>query len=356
MQSYLEGLSGAYGAVGLYGAVQRFLVGVVPLAASASFLTDAPFGRFLSKDAWKVKGQSWRVNGRFGWLFMEIVSPLSLLYFLSVPPTTTPFSFPAPSFSRIYTTLSSLPPARLVLVAAYLVHYANRSILSELRNPGRAPMHIIIPFLSAVYNACNGGTIGMYLGGGAAGMKSSNFGLKSDAWARPLFAAGLALWLAGFASNAWHDNVFFRIKREKRAEREEKAKKAAKVDGQSKPRAPSFSDPKDRYAIPQGGLYRFISHPSYISEWIEWTGFWLSTLALASPPFPPSQSSPSLLSFPSPIRPLQQWYLQPPVLFVALEVAAMLPRARSGHAWYKETFGKEWEKKGAKWIVLLGVY
>lgn len=306
-----------------------------------TFDADAPFGRFFGN-----KSSAWTVNGRAGWLLMEIVSPLSFLYFLSTPASTSPFTFPAPSFTRVISTLSALPAARLILVAFFVVHYFNRSILSELRNPGgRSRMHLIIPFLGIVWNLANGGSNGFWIGGGGRGLDSSNFGLQDGSSSILLFIVGATMWLAGFASNVCHDNVLFRIKREKliEAKKQKNKGKFASID------------PKDRYAIPQGGLYAILSHPSYTSEWLEWIGFSLCTFALAPAAFPPSPSSTLLTKLPAILRPLEAWYVQPAPLFVIQEVAAMLPRALSGHEWYRETFGKEWEEKGARWAVLPGL-
>ncbi|GAA5899100.1 hypothetical protein JCM6882_004617 [Rhodosporidiobolus microsporus] len=337
-----DGLKGRYGSVGLYGAVQRIFAAFGLLAGPGSLLTDAPFGRFIGGKGWIGP----TVNGTVGWILMELCSPLSFLYFLSTPPSTSPFTFSAPSITRITSIFRSLPPARAFLAVLFLVHYSNRAVVGELRNPGRGRMHIVIPILSALFNLANGGTLGMYLAGGAAGKSVSNFGLKENSTSTVLFGVGVALWAVGFASNIYHDNVLFRLKEEKRLEREEK----------KDPKATTEPSPQSRYAIPQGGLYRFISHPSYTSEWVEWAGFTLATLALAPSPFPPLSSSLSLARLPSTLRPFQAWYLQPPAMFVLEEIAAMLPRARSGHRWYQKTFGQEWEEKGAKWVVIPGVY
>ncbi|GAA5975072.1 hypothetical protein JCM11641_000020 [Rhodosporidiobolus odoratus] len=345
MMSYfsllLQGLAGHYGTIGLYSAVQRIFVAFGVFAFPGSLLIDAPFGRFLNSNRWTV-------NGRYGWLLMELISPLSFLYFLSTPPSTSPFSFPALSLTRIATALRALPPSRALLATFYLVHYFNRSILAELRNPGRSRMHLIIPTLSALFNVINGGTIGMYIGGGtpfsAPGSLSKNYGLEPGLTPRLLFGLGALLWFAGWASNIHHDNILFRLK----------ATKQAELRSSKGPSPPSSGS--SRYAIPHGGLYRLLSHPSYTSEWVEWIGFTLCTLSLSPGSFPPPASSPLLSKLPAGLRPLQDWWLQPPALFVLEEVAAMLPRARSGHRWYKKTFGKEWEQKGARWVVVPGVY
>ncbi|GAA5836221.1 hypothetical protein JCM11251_007398 [Rhodosporidiobolus azoricus] len=335
------GLKGQYGSIGTYGAVQRIFATLGLLAGPGSLLTDAPFGRFIGGKGWIGP----TVDGRLGWMLMEICSPLTFLYCLTVPPSTSPFAFPAPSIEGIISAFRSLPLARAILASLFLIHYANRSIVSELRNPGRGRMHIIIPVLSALFNVMNGGTMGMYISGGTAGKAVYDHGLKQDSSSSFLFVVGLAIMAAGFASNVYHDGILFRLKGEKRREREEKEEAGDKA-----------KSPSDRYAIPQGGLYRYISHPSYISEWIEWSGFTLATLVLAPSPFPPSAfSSPSVMRLPAVLRPFIAWHLQPPALFVLWEIAAMLPRARSGHVWYRKTFGKEWEEKGAKWVVLPGL-
>ncbi|BGP21271.1 3-oxo-5-alpha-steroid 4-dehydrogenase 1 [Rhodotorula toruloides] len=339
----VEGLQGQYGTVGLYAAVQRLFVGFGFVGGPGSCLVDAPFGKF---GTWK----RFAVHGDIGWMLMEIVSPVAFLYGLSLPLNTSSSSFLSFSPFRIASAFRALPFARQVLAGCYLVHYANRSVVSSIRNPGRARMNIIIPLLSALFNLANGGTIGVWIAGGIpqTGKAMANAGMREAGWAKPLFLLGAVMWAGGLCSNIHHDEILYNIKRSKQAkEKEGKGKES--------------SSSKDRYSIPQGGLYRFVSHPSYSSEWFEWLGFLLATLALAPAPFPPTPISSffpslSLKALPNPLKPLKGWYLQPPALFLWQEIGAMLPRARSGHAWYRKTFGKEWEEKGAKWVVVPGVY
>lgn len=367
------GLRGHYGSIGLYGAVQRLFVAFGCLAFPGSALigtltipcppalpadlptspfADAPFGRFGS---W---GKSLTVNGNWGWFIMEAFSPLTFLYALAIPPSVSPLhSVPPLSPSRILSALFNLSPARQLLAALYLVHYAHRSVIGTLRNPGRAPMHIVIPVLSALFNIANGGTIGMWLAGGGETAAQGGRGLLEGK--SVIFLVGVGMWALGFVGNIYHDEVLYSIKREKQAERARKQVPSGKESA-------GPPSPSERYAIPRGGLYRVLSHPSYACEWFEWLGFLLSTTCLIPAPFPPlSASSPYLVSLlsraqmaalPRSLQPLSQGYLQPPALFLLQEVAAMLPRARSGHAWYRRTFGKEWEETGPIWIVIPGVY
>lgn len=89
-------------------------------------------------------------------------------------------------------------------------------------------------------------------------------------------------------------------------------------------------------------------------------GFLLATKSLAPSPFPflalTSRNSPTALlstvfrrngasllrGVPEVLRPLQAWYLQPPALFLANEVAAMLPRAVSRAV--ASDIGAAWER------------
>jgi len=69
------------------------------------------------------------------------------------------------------------------------------------------------------------------------------------------------------------------------------------------------------YKIPFGGFYRFVSSPNYLGEIILWTGWALST-----------------------------WCL-PGLLFIIWTLANLIPRAKSHHEWYKETFEEYPEKR-----------
>ena len=62
------------------------------------------------------------------------------------------------------------------------------------------------------------------------------------------------------------------------------------------------------YRIPVGGLYRWVSSPNYFGEIVQWAGWALATGSGAG------------------------------LAFLALTIANLAPRARSNHAWYRETF------------------
>ena len=62
------------------------------------------------------------------------------------------------------------------------------------------------------------------------------------------------------------------------------------------------------YAIPHGGLYRFVSCPNYFGEILEWAGWAVMTWSLAG------------------------------LAFAVFTVANLLPRALATHRWYRAQF------------------
>jgi protein-S-isoprenylcysteine O-methyltransferase Ste14 len=101
------------------------------------------------------------------------------------------------------------------------------------------------------------------------------------AWlADPRFLIGFVLFVAGLAIHVHADGVLRNLRR----------------PGET------------GYRIPNGGLYRWVSCPNYLGETLEWTGWALATWSL------------------------------PGAAFAIWTAANLVPRARSHHRWYCETF------------------
>jgi 3-oxo-5-alpha-steroid 4-dehydrogenase 1 len=236
---------------------------------------------------------------------MEIVSPVSFIAtYLSAP--FSPSGKPPP-----------LNHTSTLLAALFVAHYINRAILSPLRSPGRSRTHVGVVFSAILFNLVNpplmaaflsapetypnslhqkitlqySGLLAQIQGGLKALLIRQQVDQAHDtSWTRPTFLIGVTLFLVGFASNIFHDEILHQLRRD----------------------APPKPDGTHNYAIPHGYLYNYISYPNYFSEWIEFIGF-----AIAASP---------------------RWEYTPPWMFVIAELMTMLPRAYKGHLWYLERF------------------
>ena len=107
-----------------------------------------------------------------------------------------------------------------------------------------------------------------------------------EGWlADPRFLAGLALYGASLAGNVWSDAILRGLRTREEVERGEKV-----------------------YRIPEGGLFEWVTCPSYLTELTGWAGLALATWSPAG------------------------------LFILALSAANLVPRARATHRWYKARF------------------
>ncbi|KAF8549061.1 hypothetical protein OG21DRAFT_1488857 [Imleria badia] len=275
----------------LYDVARRALFVIPPLFLPVQFFIDAPFGRFTpSTDSILL------LNGIHSWILMELVAPIAFLYALANTPLA---SSPA--------DIAPLTPAPLLLAALFLIHYANRALLSPLRTPSRSKAHLSVTLCGIAFNIVNGTLIGTYLRSPTA----STF-FASGPLARPTFWAGIALWTAGIVGNVFHDEILLNIRRSARAKGKARAKSPS----------PHRKQQREHYGIPHGYLYEYVSYPNYFCEWVEWSGF-----ALAAAPVPAMTSLSALVAS-----------VQPPWIFCLAEICLMIGRAYNGHRWYLRNF------------------
>jgi protein-S-isoprenylcysteine O-methyltransferase Ste14 len=203
----------------------------------------APYGRHAPARGPKVP--AW-----LGWLLMEAPSPVGM--------------------AILFALGDRCDPVALAAIAAWELHYVNRTLIWPLRRRSVGnPMPGYVVALAFGFNLVNAGTNGLWL---------FRYGPVAPVDAR--FWSGLAVFLAGLATNVQADEVLLRL------------------------RAPG----ERGYRIPHGGLYRWISCPNYLGEIMEWWGFALFTGSLSG------------------------------VAFAVWTTANLLPRALSHHAWYRRTF------------------
>ncbi len=209
---------------------------------------NAPYGRHIQA------GWGPTISNRLGWFLMEFT--VVVVFLCTLRWNEKPLS------TEVW-----------VISGCFLFHYLNRSILFPLRirTTGKRMPWIIV--LSAMtFNLVNGFLLGYFF---------SNFAAYDATWFEdPRFLAGMGLFWIGLAIN-WHsDNLLIRL------------------------RKPGSTG----YAIPKGGLFKWISCPNLLGETIEWAGF-----------------------------ALMSWCL-PSLAFLIWTFANLAPRALAHHRWYQKTF------------------
>ena len=210
----------------------------------------APYGRFM-REGWGPT-----LSSRRGWMLMESPSAIGFLvvYLLGRQ------------------RLETVP---LVLLAIWQAHYLHRAFVFPMRIRERGKrMPWAIVAMGFVFNGVNAWLNAKWI---------SDVGQYDSAWlSDPRFAAGVALFAAGYAINQHADAVLLALR-------------------------PSMGS-GGGYRIPFGGLYRWVSCPNYLGEILEWGGWALATWS---------------------------W---PGLAFAVFTFTNLAPRALATHRWYRRTF------------------
>ena len=237
----------------------------------ALFFVNAPYGRYTRR------GWGPLLNNRIAWLLMESVASLGFAAFFIFG---NDINMVAPE--------DALPDSDVNLVswvflALWEAHYIHRAFIYPFGLRGTTDkMPITVVMMGVFFNSANAYLNGRYL--------FSFSGGYSQTWLNdPRFIAGVLLFISGFIINRQSDNTL-RLLRKNTA---------------------------NGYAIPRGGLYRWISCPNYLGEISIWTGWAIATWSL------------------------------PGLAFALWTAANLAPRARANHAWYKNNFDSYPENRKA---------
>jgi protein-S-isoprenylcysteine O-methyltransferase Ste14 len=235
--------------IGTFNALLLALVALAVVTAALLLLVAAPYGRHVRR------GWGPTVGNRLGWILME--APAPLLFALL---------FVRGEYREGLTSW--------VFLFMWQAHYLHRAFVYPLSLRGEdKQMPLIIAALGFVFNAMNAYLNGLYL-------FTLSGGYSAQWLADPRFLAGLALFATGYLINRQADRTLRSLR----------------------------SESESLYAIPHGGLYRWISCPNYFGEIVEWVGWAIATW------------SPAALAF------------------AVWTAANLAPRARSHHHWYRERF------------------
>lgn len=230
---------------------------IAALTAIGALFIRTPYGRFAD-DSFGVS-----LDPRLGWFLMELPASLSFVYFFwKGPNAATPFA--------------------LFVLFVWLVHYANRGFIMPalMRVPvgQKSSFSLMLVVVGWLVTSLHG-----YLNATWASSHAQHAGF---AWfSDPRFIFGVTLYYAAFFANLHSDHIVRQLRT-----REEVAQGIKS------------------YRIPSGGLFRYVSNPSYLTEILFWAGFAIFTWSLAG------------------------------VYILAISMANLIPRAAATHAWYRETF------------------
>ena len=221
-------------------------------------IVTVPYGRH-TKRTWGLK-----IGNNLGWIIME--SPALIVFIIFFLSGTAEKSF-----------------ILWMIFCLWLIHYLQRTFLYpfQIKTKGKE-MPVLIMILALLFNIVNGFFIGYYFGYLTPAYDSS--------WAGdPRFIGGILLFVVGMSINWYSDNKLINLRK---------------------------SD-ENRYFIPYGGLFKFISCPNFFGEIIEWLGFVILTWS---------------------------W---PALAFFVWTLVNLIPRALDHHKWYKKEFSDYPSKRKA---------
>lgn len=213
------------------------------------FFINAPYGRYQARRSGPA------LNGKLGWIIMEAPAPLV--------------------FAVCFLVASASPTfTQTVLLIMWESHYLDRAFFYPMKmRISSKPMPLTVISAGIIFNVMNAYLNGSYI--------ITNTPRYPAAWLSDIrFIIGIAIFIAGMIINRHSDLILYRIRQ----------------SGQGD------------YAIPEGGLFRWISCPNYLGEMLIWTGWMVSTW--------------------SPVA----------AAFTLWTVANLAPRARSHHKWYQQHF------------------
>jgi len=200
----------AWGALGILSSLGIYLSSQLPLSSRLEGQRVARLGT---------------LDKKLGWIIMETPILIAVSYF--------------------FLTGRNPINASVVIVGAFVLHYAHRALIFPHRIKVRGKrMPVTTVLASMAFYTVNGYLIGYYFGS----LRAYPIEWLLD----PRFIVGSTLFITGFVINVSSDNILIGL------------------------RAPGESD----YKIPRGGLFEYISCPNFFGEIVEWTGFAIMSWSL----------------------------------------------------------------------------
>ncbi len=222
-----------------------------------AFMAKAPYGKLGSERA------GINLSPRLGWFLMELPATLSFVWF----------------YIHGQNAQALVP---MIFLGIWLVHYGNRGfifpLLMRVAKGSKGTFSIIVVVSGWLVTTLHG-----YLNAVFISHLSTHM---TEEWLLdPRFIAGIAIYICGFLLNLQSDSIIRNLRSRQEVESGEKV-----------------------YRVPEGGLFKYVTNPSYFSELLSFTGFAIATWSLGA------------------------------VFVLAVSAANLIPRAFQVHRWYQEKF------------------
>jgi protein-S-isoprenylcysteine O-methyltransferase Ste14 len=194
------------------------------------------------------------INNKLGWILMEL--PTVFIYLI---------------YYFIGDRRLEIVP--LIFMGIWMLHYCQRTFIFPIFIRGKLPMPITIILMGITFNGVN-----TYLQARWINNFAPSYFIT---WLiNPFFIIGILIFLIGFIINLHSDYIIRNLRKPGETE----------------------------YKIPYGGMFKYVSCPSYFGEITEWIGWAIITW-----------------SFPG-------------LVFAIWTFANLAPRARANHLWYIKIF------------------
>lgn len=240
-----------------YDTVLTLAFGLVVLVFIGAFFIKSPYGRFASNQ-WGIA-----LSPRLGWFLMELPAMLSFVFF----------------YFQGKNRFEIVP---LFFLLVWVVHYTNRGFVFPflIRSPkgATASFSVMIVVMGWLVTTTHG-----YLNAVFISDLGTHF--TPDWFFDARFIIGITLYYGSFVLNIRSDAIIRNLRSVEEIERGDKV-----------------------YRIPKGGLFRFVTNPSYLTEITAFTGFALATWSLGA------------------------------TFILLISIANLVPRAFQTHRWYQEKF------------------
>jgi 3-oxo-5-alpha-steroid 4-dehydrogenase 1 len=191
-----------------------------------AFMTKAPYGRF------GFEGVGLSLSPRVGWFLMELPATISFVWFYAHGENA-----------------GELVP--MLFLGIWLIHYSNRGfifpVLMRVAKGSKGTFSLMVVAAGWLVTTLHG-----YLNAVFISQLSTH--LTPD-WLRdPRFLVGMTLYAFGFIMNVHSDKIIRNLR-----------SKAEVASGER------------HYRIPRGGLFRYVTNPSYFTEIVSFAGFAIAT-------------------------------------------------------------------------------